>query len=172
MRRNKLHSDGFTLVELLLYISISTTVLIAGSLFMASMFSARVKSQAVNEVEQQGVAAMHVITEAIRNAENITAPAIGVTSGSLTIDVITTSNDPTLFDQSLGTLRIKEGSGANIPLTNSRVTMSDLSFQNVSRSGTPGSVQVRFTLMHANPSNRQEYQVNKTFYGSATLRQP
>jgi len=52
------------------------------------------------------------------------------------------------------------------------VTVSGLTFQNLSRSATPGTVRIQFTLTHVNPAGRNEYSFAKTFIGSATLRQP
>lgn len=170
MRLSRQH--GFTLLELLLYIGISSTVLIGGTLFLAAMLSARVKSQVVNEVEQQGSIVMHNLFEAIRDAQAVNAPALGVSAGSLSLDVYNASNDPTVFDVSAGVLRITEGAGPALVLTNSRVTVSDFTVHNVSRAATPGSVKFSFTLSHTNPAARQEYTYAKTFYGTASLRQP
>jgi hypothetical protein len=66
-------------------------------------------------------------------------------------------------------VQIKEGTGAAIALTNNKVQMSNLSFKNLSRSGTPGSIQVSFTLSRLNPANRNEYEYQKAFTGSAEV---
>ena len=113
---------------------------------------------------------MHVITQTARNAETITSPAQGASAALLTLDVVTVANDPTVFDLSGGAMRITEGVGSAVALTNSRVTASTLNFQNLSRTGTPGTVRITFTLTHVNPSSRQEYNYARTFYGSASLR--
>jgi type II secretory pathway pseudopilin PulG len=173
LRRSSLkHQAGFTLVELLLYISISASVLVAGSLFMATLFSGRIKHQAINEVEQQGLMLMHALTESVRSAQAINAPAIGTSSNSLSLDATVAANDPTIFNLNGSVMQLSEGAASPIALTNSRVSISDLQIQNLSRSGTPGTIRLSFTLTHNNPSNRQEYTYAKTFYGSATLRHP
>lgn len=172
MRLNNSRSSGFTIVELLLYISISASVLVAGSLFMATLFSGRIKHQAILEVEQQGFMLMSSITDSLRSAEFINSPTAGNSASTLSLDVLTAGNDPTSFGLSGATAQITEGVAAPITLTNSRVTVSSLSFQNLSRSGTPGTVRVSFTLTHVNPSNRQEYNYQKTFYGTSSLRHP
>jgi len=163
---------GFTLIELLLYIALASVLLIAASTFLGTTLEARVKNQTIAEVEQQGLAAMHMILQSIRNAEAITSPSQGTSASSLTLDVVTVSDDPTVFDLSSGTLRIKEGAASTLPLTNSRVTASALTFMNLSRNSTPGVVRVQFTLTLVNNSGRNEYEYSKTFISSATLRQP
>lgn len=69
-----------------------------------------------------------------------------------------------------GAMRVKEGAAANISLTNDKVELSNLTFKNLSRTGTPGVVQVSFTIYRKNPNNRNEYDYQKTFTGTAALR--
>ncbi len=164
--------NGFVLIELLLYLAISVTILMAASLFLAVLLSARVKSQTVAEVEQQGLQIMQIITQTTRNAESVNSPGTGASSTSVSLNVVASSLDPTIFDLNAGVLRIKEGTGANVSLSNSRVTVSALNIQNLTRTGTPGVIRITFTITAVNPANRSEFNYSKTFYGSATLRHP
>lgn len=74
-----------------------------------------------------------------------------------------------VVDVSGAAAQIKEGAGAVTALTNDKIQVSNLSFKNLSRSGTPGSIQISFTLSRVNPNNRNEYQYQKTFTGSAEV---
>lgn len=168
----KNNQQGFTLIELLLYISISAIILLVISVFLSSLLQSRIKNQTIAEVEQQGLQVMQLITQTARNTEAIISPAQGASASSLTLDVVTAASDPTVFDLSSGAIRITEGAGGAMALTNSRVTASGLIFQNLSRANTPGTVRIQFTLTHMNSEGRNEYSFTKTFIGSATLRQP
>lgn len=141
----KNNHKGFTLIELLLYVSIVGAVILSVSAFLPLLMQSRVKNQTISEVEQQGVQVMQLITQTGRNADSI--------------------NFTTAFDLSGGTIRQN-----SIALTNSRVVASNLTFQNLSRTGTPGTIRIQFTLTHINPEGRQEYNFSKTFYGTATIR--
>lgn len=163
-------TKGFTLIELLLYVSIVGVLILSVSVLLSLFMRSRVKNQTISEVEQQGVQVMQIITQTARNAETITNPTAGNSASSATFDVVTASLDPTIFDLASGIIRIKEGAGSATSLTNSRVTASSLTFQNLSRASTPGTIRVQFTLTHVNPSGRNEYDYNKTFYGTASLR--
>jgi len=167
-----LTQKGFTLIELLLYVAISSVILLVISLFLQTLLESRIKNQTIAEVEQQGLRVMQIITQTIRNTEAINSPAQGASATILSLDVITGASDPTIFDLLGNTIRITEGVSSAVPLTNSRVTVSGLTFQNLSRSATPGTVRIQFTLTHVNPAGRNEYSFAKTFIGSATLRQP
>jgi Tfp pilus assembly protein PilW len=163
---------GFTLIELLLYVSITSLLLTAVSFFLATLLEARIKNQTIAEVEQQGLQVVQMMTQAIRNASAVNAPAQGVSGASLSVGSYTPALDPTIFDLSGGVLRMKEGAGAAIDLTNSRVVASGVTFSNLSRTGTPGTVRIQFTLTHVNSDNRNIYDFSKTFTAAASLRQP
>jgi prepilin-type N-terminal cleavage/methylation domain-containing protein len=169
---NRKFSRGFTLIELLLYVSISSIILLVSIFFLQTLLESRIKNQTIAEVEQQGLQIMQLITQTIRNSDSINSPALGVSATSLSVNTITGGLNPTVFDLSGGVVRIKEGSAAVVPLTNSRITVSALSFFNLSRMGTPGSVRIQFTINYVNSVGRNEYSFTKTFISSATLRQP
>jgi type II secretory pathway pseudopilin PulG len=169
MNKNEM-SPGFTLIELLLYISIAAFMLLTISFFLGTLFESRIKNQTIVEVEQQGLQVMQTITQATRNAEAINSPAIGENSSSLSLDVVTLTDDPTVFDLSDGEVRVTEGASLPVSLTNSRVGVSALTFKNLSRTGTPGIIRVQFTITHLSPEGRSEYNYEKTFYGSASIR--
>jgi len=146
---SKKNLGGFTLIELILYVGLAAVMILAVSIFLSTMLQSRVRNQTVLEVESQGIQVMQIVTQAGRNANSID---------------FTTS-----FDLSQGVIIMNDGSGP-VALTNSRVVASNLTFQNLSRTDTPGTIRIQFTLTHINPSERNEYDFSKTFYGSATLR--
>ncbi len=162
-------SNGFTLIELLLYISIASILLLGISFFLFIFLESKIKNQVIAEVEQQGLQAMQLITQTTRNAEAIILPTQGASSSFLTLNVVSVTNDPTIFDFSSGVFRIKEGNNPIVSLTNSHVIVSNLVFQNFSRANTPGTIRIQFTLTYANSSGRNEYNFSKTFIESATL---
>ena len=136
---------GFTLIELLLYVSIVGAMILSVSAILPLLMQSRVKNQTIAEVEQQGIQVMQLITQTGRNATDI--------------------NFTSAFDLSGGTIRQN-----SIALTNSRIVASNLTFTNLSRAGTHGTIRIQFALTHINPSGRNEYDYNKTFYGTASLR--
>jgi Tfp pilus assembly protein PilW len=161
---------GFTLVELLLYVALTTIMVATISTFLFLMLQVRVKSQVINEVEQQGQQAMQRITQVIRNATDITVPTQGASGSSATLVVTPAGNSPTVFDFSAGALRITEGAGSPVVLTNARVAASALTFTNVSRSTASHDLRVQFTLTAVNNSGRNEYDYAKTFTTTAHAR--
>jgi type II secretory pathway pseudopilin PulG len=172
LRNSARGRSGFTLIELILYVGIIGVLLLVISTFLSLLLQSRIKNQVIGEVEQQGLHAMRLITQTVRNADTINAPATGASGASLSLNTYTAAVNPTVFDLSGGVLRIKEGADAVVPLTNARVTASSLSVQNLTRTSTPGVLRIQFTLTAVNASGRNEYSYQKTFIGSASLRQP
>jgi Tfp pilus assembly protein PilW len=162
---------GFTLVELLLYLAVTSIIVTSVSGFFITMLEARVKFQVMSEVEQQGAQVMQQMTQTVRNGSTITSPTTGATGTGLTITVPTGALSPTVFDLSGGVIRVTEGAGAAEPLTNNRVTASALSVQNLTRPTTQGVVRIQFVITSVNGSGRNEFSFSKTFRGSATMRQ-
>jgi len=161
---------GFTLIELLLYLGLAAVMMLTLAVFFSTMISARVKNQAIAEVEEQGAQILDIITQEVRNADAINSPAAGGSATSLSLDTVLAWSDPTVFDITSGVIRMKQGNGTTTALTNGRVTASGLTFQNLSRSATTGAIRITFTLSHVNPAGRNEFEYSKTFYGSASLR--
>ena len=118
------------------------------------------------------VSPLQQITQALRNSDAINSPTLGTSARALSLNSIVAGNNPTMFDIASGVIRITEGAGAAVPLTNSRITISALQFTNLSRANTPDTIQITFTMSAVNTSGRSEYAYQKTFTGSATLRQP
>ena len=170
MKRKHIQQTGFTLIELLLYVSIVGVMIVSVSAFLPLLMQSRVKNQTISEVEQQGVSVMQIATQTIRNSTGIISPGQGVSTSSLSLSASDSAKNPTVFDLSSGVMRITEGSGSPASLTNARVVVSGLTFQNLSRTGTKGTVRIQFTISHVNPEGRQEYNFSKTFYVSSTLR--
>lgn len=163
---------GFTLIEMVLYVSVCSIILLSLSTFLTFLLGARVRSQAITEVNQQGFQVMYQLTQTIRNGRSIQVPSIGTSSSTLSITTANPLLNPTIFTVSSSTFTIKEGSTTPIPLTNSRVRVSGLTFDNVSSSSSTDKViRISFVIDYINTSNKTEYSYTKTFTGSATLRQ-
>jgi type II secretory pathway pseudopilin PulG len=166
------HQKGFTLVEMVLYVSLCSIILLALSTFLSFLLGARVRSQAITEVNQQGFQVMYQITQTIRNGRSIQVPSIGSSASTLSVTTGVPLLNPTVFSVSSSTFMIQEGGASAVPLTNARVQISALTFQNISSaSSTDKIIRISFTINYINPQGREEYSFTKTFNGSATLRQ-
>ncbi len=164
-----LNNRGFTYIEAVIYLGV-VSLLIGTVGLLAGIVQRSSGREAVRrEVEEQGRQALEIITQTTRNASAVTAPASGATGASLTVSVDSAPASPTAFSLSGGAIMATEGASAAVPLTNANVVASSLSFQNLSRASTPGTVRVSFTLSGASGSSAP-FTYSQTFYGSASLQ--
>ncbi len=164
--------SGFTLVEMLLYMAILSVILFALSSFAFMSFQSRIKNQTIAEVEQQGNQIMDIILQTVRNSAAINSPAVQASGTSLSVNTYFGATTPTVFALSGSNIQMTEGAGSAVNLTGGRVAASVVSFSNLSESGAPGMVRAQFTLTYINNAGTNEYDFNKTFYGTASLRWP
>lgn len=162
---------GYTLIELLLYITILGSLLGAVAGFYAVTQSTQAKAQVISEVDQQGAMVIEAITHTIRNANGINTPAAGVTSAVASLSMPSAPSNPTIYDVSGTSLRIKQGTATTVLLTSPSVRVTNLAFRNLTRGSTDGALQVSFTLSSTNLSNRSEYSYQKSFTTTVALRQ-
>ena len=137
------HTNGFTLLETLVYIAL-LGILITGVFSVAYNLmegTARINKKIL--LHEEATFILRKIGWAIADATSITIPSANV----LSINKIHFAQNPIIFDESGGIVRITRGSGIAIPLNSVRAPVEDLSFTHVPRSGIkPEGVQVILSI--------------------------
>lgn len=171
MRFAASYLKGFTLLELLLGTAVAGILLIAISQWFAVTIQSQAKTETIRDINAYGELVMENITQRLRNAKAVFSPSQGMSGSSLVFTVDNAFISPTTLDLSSSQLRLTEGTEAPQALHPSWIAASLLTITNVSASNAPPSVRIQFTLTRSNPSNVRHFDYEKTFYGSATLRQ-
>lgn len=167
---SKKNKTAFTLIELLLYVAIVSVLMLTISAFLNMVMAAKEKRQVISEVEQQGINITYFISRNIKAGSGITAPALGVSSSTLTLSSTDTTRNPTVFKLVSGVIVINLANGADIALNNNQVIASNFVCNNFGNAGTPGSIDCQFTLSAVNNSNRSEYSFSKKFSVTTSRR--
>ncbi len=145
---------GFTLIEILLYSAIFMIVIGAMMLFAYSMLSSAGRSDATLEVSDNTRFLIQKFQRTIQGATTVNSPAVGVTSTTLSVNTASASSNPNVFDLSDGAVRLKMAPSSPLPLTNSLVTVSSLSFTNFKFStDTKNTIRVRAKIQSVEPYN-------------------
>ncbi len=161
---------GFTLIEILLTLAVASVLISVIAAFVLLLLDNRVRTAIRADVEFQGVQTMERLLATVRQAEAIIAPTPGVSSDSMTIDVVDAASDPTTIIWGDNALWIRQGGDPPIALTSGSVSVSASSFAYRTSSTTRGHISIEFTVSYASASERPEYAYTKTFYGSASIR--
>lgn len=167
---NNIQKKAFTLVETLLYISLTSLILISISAFLGTLMSIRGRNQSISEVDQQATQILQFLSRTIQTAESINAPSQGVTLDSLSLQTSNPALNPTIISLSGSTLQLQEGGNTPIVLSSNLVNISNVSFTNVMVHTDTPSIRFSFTISFNNPDGRKELDISKTYYGTATIR--
>ena len=161
---------GFSLLELLLAVTITSVLLLTLVFFTQDILEVQVKQRSIREVTEQGERIMTNILDLVHNAESVTVPTGGGSGTTLELVYANTSQNPTEITLSGGTIFFEENNNGTIPLHNDFVTTSNLLFTDRTQTDAWDTVDVEFTLEYNSTSARNEYEYTKTWYGTAVIR--
>jgi len=161
-------SKGFTLIELILYISLFVFIFAALFASLNIFYSNKIKNRTILEVEQQGQIVSLLLGQEIRNAQSIISPLIGATDNSLSLEHLNFLKSPINFYILDNKLVVSEN-GDLFDLTNSKVLVENLVFENNSTIGGTQSIYFSFDISYNSSSNKKEYEYNKNFFATVNL---
>lgn len=171
-RRKQRHvqQQGFTLLEFLLYISLTAIVSIIAGALTLNILTYKARFNAIIEVNEQAEIAMQKIRLAIEHAQSINAPATSTNASTLSLRMDDPLQNPTIIDLSGNAIRITRGSALPITIiTTNTAQVNMLQFSNISYDATPGTIRIEFSIRHANAGVAREYAFEKIFRTTANV---
>lgn len=176
-KKSKRSDQGFTLMEILVYVSI--VVIVAGAITGFGVWAMRVgaKLKAGNDVMDNARRAMEVMTYEIKKSAGVYAPTsvFGAGPGQLSLEQSTTSlpgEESTFVDffRCGQALCLKREGVAPVVLTNEKVVLTDLVFNQMLNSPDNPSIQIYLRLQTASADSRPENQDQIELTTAANLR--
>lgn len=164
------HEAGVTLLELLVYVAIVGSLLTAVIIFAGTATDSQVKNQSIVEVNQQANAAIEYVTQTIRGASSVTLPLATTSGPQLTLVTPVAANNPTTLTVVNGVLTLTQGVAAPIALTGPKITVSNFTVTNVTRTGTSGLVRLSMTVARTNSSGLNSFDYAQPFQTTMGLR--
>lgn len=158
---------GFSLIELLIYISVLTLIILAaGSLFLSASRSSR-KAKAARETIDNARRVIEVMTHEIREAKSIYTPTSVLSFGDGQLSLETTKYCPegevsTYIDFYICEQRLclKKESQNPIALTSDRVEIEHLKFYRVATSSIQISLKINYKSLSTRPEDH--FSINTT----------
>lgn len=150
--------EGFTLIEILIYIGLITVI--TGS-FIASSYQiidSKGRVQGQLELTENKKFLVEKLKWVLASNQAINSPTSGNSGASLSVNKLNYGSNPLVVDLSANQIRLTLGAGQPVPITNSQVSISSLTFTNQNLSGrsviriqatmqnTVGSISVDTTI--------------------------
>lgn len=175
-KKNK-NCSGFTLIELIVYVGLAALVIVSTTLFILDIIGGKVKSEVIQEVQQNARLALERITQEIHGAQsiNLGSSSFGVNLASspgskLSLDMREAALDPTEFDVASGILRIRQGASGPDPLTSDEIEITNLTFHNLtSPNGRTENIRVSLSLEYVNPGEISQWETSLTLETTVEL---
>lgn len=163
---NDKNNQGFTLVELLLYVFIASIILLSIVALVALLVQSRVKNQTVSLVEQQGAQIIQLVTQEINNARVINSPTMGGVSDILQFQDI---NGQTEQVSLVSTTLFLNKNTKDYFLNPGTIQVSNWQVKNLGVANHD-SIKIQFDLNYNNLSGLNQYNYSETFYATANIR--
>jgi type II secretory pathway pseudopilin PulG len=180
LHRKQFRNNGFTLVEMLVYVALMTLLLSSIIPFLINMSSARAKHFAQVDLYSQARFVSEKIKREIRNAKTFdqgTTFDVNLAQNSGYLKLLTDSSPQTflILEVQNGVLRISRDSGTTFePLTSAPVTVADLTFHNYTDTyyNPAYSENIGFTLTLVENAAASKTYLKETFTvtGAASIR--
>ena len=163
---------GSTLLELLMYIALFAIVLVAISYFAMEFMLAVGKAAAMQDVQRNGRFAVARLAIDVREADSINfgSSVFDSDSGTLSLATANAATNPTIYTVTGGVLTVQQGAGAALPLTNSKVQITQFRLENVSPNGRTQSVRVVLTAVSTDTGGTRGLTVQQTFGTTERVR--
>ncbi|MDQ3099380.1 MAG: prepilin-type N-terminal cleavage/methylation domain-containing protein [bacterium] len=161
------NQQGFTLIELILYIAIIVMFLTTLIPFAWNVIEGGAKSATQQEIYSQARFISERVKYEIRNASGINS----ISATSINLATSTAGTNPTIISLSGTNLTIKEGTGTTTNLNSSDTGVSSMTFTNLTSANTyTKNIQFSFTVSDVLISSRNEFTESVDIQSSAEVR--
>jgi len=164
MRALLKNSKGFTLIETLVYIFISSILLVVITSLGFNLLTNKQNVVAQSEITENINFVFAKIIAAVRDAQAVILPQ--TTGSELSLTMQNPAINPTRFYLMDNRLYLSQGTGGGSALTTDDVEVSNLSFTKMINGTDVVSIKIAITLISASRSN-----IHSSFETSVSLRQ-
>ena len=156
-RKIQNHSSGFTLIEAIVYIAISSILLLVITHLGFSVFESKQNILAKEEVTENANFIFQKISQSIRSADGIALPIDASSELSLVMDEA--DINPTRFYLDGNDIYVAQGLSSELSLTSDGVAISELVFTRLTGSTGGDSVNIKATLYSLKEKINTSFQV-------------
>ncbi len=167
-----MNKQGFTLVELLIYVSIVGLVSVSLVNFVTTVSQIRSKNAVVIEVHENVRAAVDIMSDYVRRASalDVSGSTFGTDPGVLSLNMSSTTIDPTQFflNYDNGQLQVSQAGAGTTSIVSDEIRISNFTLTNIPGRGK-ARIRVEITAEYAKDPTI-EYQYSQSITTTFRLR--
>lgn len=164
-------TNGFTLIETIIYMGIIGAVLSSFMGFGTTLSGLRNRAMAMEEVQASTYFTMDLIARKIRQAKSVDAPAKGSASNVLRLVMPDINSTIVTFATNTdGILEMTEGAGDGIAIASRLIEFTDLSFTNLGEGSGKDSVKIEMSSMFKNDDNMIEFDYSENIQATVNTK--
>lgn len=163
------NDQGFTLVEMIIYIAIMGIVISSFMAYSLSISGVRNKNYAAATVQANGRSALSIMTKKIHEAQAVLTPTASTSDPALSLDMPGVSPNITFFVTD-GVLHMVEAGVATSTITDSRTHISQLLFTNLAASDDRANVRIEMTIGYNVPASDAAFGYTKSYRTAVSTR--
>ncbi len=142
--------SAFSLVELILYIGITSAIVVVMMLFVVDFVEIRGEAEVDREVLENTRFIMDNLTRYAHDAQSVSTGTFGSHPGSITFTadsgtVVIDTATKSVGDQTIRFMQINTGAGA-VQVTSDLVDVTNFVLNDLTRSTEPENIQIEFTI--------------------------
>lgn len=177
LSKKKNKGAGFTLVEVLIYISVLTLIVSVTISFFLWISKSSNKTKAARETLDNARRVMEIMTNEVRESNGIYSPtsAFGITNSQLSLETVKylpEDESASYIDFFICEQRLclkKEGQDP-IALTSDMVEIEDFKIYQIATTSTIPSIQINLKVKYKSPSSKPEHQFSINTTSTISLR--
>jgi len=140
----KQQQKGFSLIEFLLYMSLSMVMLALLGGIGINVLQSKEKDKALEEIQYSVPYVMMILGTRIEQAEQVILPEVGEVSSTLSLQTRNPDTNPTTFDVFEGKVRMQEGEHEPVIISTSGILVENLAFVPIGESEVTGiQIQIK-----------------------------
>ncbi|OIO47739.1 MAG: hypothetical protein COS76_00215 [Candidatus Portnoybacteria bacterium CG06_land_8_20_14_3_00_39_12] len=166
--------DGFSIIELIIYLAIFSLLALALSSVFWQVLQNNNRQLAITELMANANLISHQIELNVKNAQSINQPASpGQTANQLSLAMADSSINPTIFNLQDQKINLSQGANPSQPLTSDRIRVVNFTTTNLTSSATStlGIIKLSIDLESNNPASSIFRPTTFSFTMSISLRQ-
>lgn len=169
---SKTNQLGFTLIEILLYLTLSSIMVALIGGIGVNVLSGLTNAKAEEDLQYNAQFVTEKVRTYILSADSIGFPEVGAASSSLHLVMSDSSKNPTKIFEQNGMVFVQEGENAPAQFSGDNIVVSGMEFFNMTKADGAGMLRILVPMSIYNPDGKHSLRASSTLKTTLNLKYP